>query len=90
MIHYLLAFLEAYEGKSDEKRLGRRCEKHAQNVVLEKQSVRSDGSYFRLETWLADSWEARNRVFRISLCLVNISFLFEGVTAVYGTVTLLS
>ena len=90
MIQYLLAFLNGYEGKSDEKILGRRCERHAQNVVREKQSVRHDGSCSRLGTLLARSCEAKTRVFRISLCLVKVSFLAEGVTAVCGTEMLLS
>ena len=90
MIQYLLAFLNAYEGKSDEKILERRCERHAQNVVREKQSVQHDGNCSRLGTELAGSCEAKTRVFRISLCLVRLSFLAEGVTAVYGTARLLS
>ena len=50
MIQYLLASLNGYEGMSDEKILERRCERHAQNVVREKQSVRHDGSCSRLGT----------------------------------------
>lgn len=41
---YLLACLDIYVVRSDEKRLGRRCERRAQSVVLEKQSVRHDGN----------------------------------------------
>ena len=50
MIQYLLAFLSGYEGTSDEKILGKQCERHAQNVVREKRSVRHDGSCSRLGT----------------------------------------
>lgn len=70
-------------------RLGRRCERYAQNVVLEKQSVRPDGSCFRLETWVVDSLEENSCVSRISLYLVSVSSLVERAIAVCDTARLL-
>ena len=76
--------------RSDGKRLGRRCERRAQSVVLEKQSVRHDGNCFRSGTWVEDSWVGRTRVSRISPWLGRVSFLDDGATAVCGTVMVLS
>lgn len=75
---------------SDEKKSGRRCERRAQSVVVEKQSVRDDGKYSRSGIWDADFWKGKTRVSRISLWSVKISFLFEGATALCGMVMFLS
>ena len=45
LTQYLLVCLDEYAVKSAEKRLGRQRERRAQNVVVEKRSVRHDGDY---------------------------------------------
>ena len=76
--------------KSAEKRQGRQCERRAQNVVLEKRSVRYDGDYPHLGIWVVNSRAVRSHVSRISPCLVKILFLAEKATAVCGMAMVLS
>ena len=89
LIQYLLVFLDEREVKSDEKRLGRRRVRHAQNVVPEKQSVRHNGSCSRSGTWSLGFWEERNCVSRTFPLLVKFALLVRRATAVYDMVMIL-
>lgn len=76
--------------KNAEKRQGRQCERHAQNVGLEKRSVRNDGDDPHYRILVVDSRAERSHVSRISPLSVKELFLVEKVTAVCGMAMVLS
>lgn len=90
MTQCLLACRDEYGARTDEKKLGRQGETHAQNVVLEKQSVAHDGSCSHSGTGAVGSGEEKGHVSRISALLVKASSLFERETVVCDTVMVLS
>ena len=90
MSRCLLACLDGFEAKSDEKRSGRRCERRAQNVALETERVRHGGNFPRWRTWAAGFWSEKNRVSRIAPRMVKVFFLAGRATAVGGTAMILA